>query len=75
MTTLAPKLPYTHPFAGGYPRIGGQPLPTDPDAIDYLERVKAADGGVGVEVGVAMAIEPNEPCRLNKSSNHNPIHR
>lgn len=55
--TLAPKLPYTHPFAGGYPRVGGQPLPTDPDAIDYLERVKAADGGAAVEVGVAMAVD------------------
>lgn len=57
MPTLAPKLPYTHPFAGGYPRLGGQPLPTDPDAIDYLERVKAADGGAAVEVGVAMAVD------------------
>lgn len=57
MPTLAPKLPYTHPFAGGYPRIGGQPLPTDPDAIDYLERVKSADGGAAVEVGVAMAVD------------------
>ena len=56
MTTLAPKLPYTHPFAGGYPRIGGQPLPTDPDAIDYLSRVAAADGAA-VEVGVAMAVD------------------
>ena len=56
MPTLAPKLPYTHPFAGGYPRVGGQPLPTDPDAIDYLSRVAAADGAA-VEVGVAMAVD------------------
>ena len=56
MPTLAPKLPYTHPFAGGYPRVGGQPLPTDPDAIDYLARVAAADGAA-VEVGVAMAVD------------------
>lgn len=54
--SLASKLPYTHPFAGGYPRLGGQPLPTDPDAIDYLERVAAADGAA-VEVGVAMAVD------------------
>lgn len=57
MTTLAPKLPWTHPFAGGYPRVAGQQLPTDSDAIDYLERVKAADGGAAVEVGVAMAVD------------------
>lgn len=56
MPTLAPKLPWTHPFAGGYPRLGGQSLPTDPDAIDYLNRVAAADGA-GVEVGVAMAVD------------------
>lgn len=57
MPTLAPKLPWQHAFAGGYPRRGGQPLPTDPDAIDYLNRVKAADGGVSVEVGIAQAID------------------
>jgi hypothetical protein len=55
MPTLAPKLPYTHPFAGGYPRLGGQPLPTDPDAIDYLNRVAAVEAPV--EVGVAMAVD------------------
>lgn len=57
MPTLAPKLPWTHAFAGGYPRVAGQALFKDPDAIDYLERVKAADGGVGVEVAVAMAVD------------------
>lgn len=56
MPTLAPKLPWQHPFAGGYPRRGGQPLPTDPDAIDYLNRVAAADGAA-VEVGIAQAID------------------
>ena len=57
MPTLAPKLPWQHAFAGGYPRRGGQPLPTDPDAIDYLNRVAAADGGASVEVGIAQAID------------------
>lgn len=56
MPTLAPKLPWQHAFAGGYPRRGGQPLPTDPDAIDYLNRVAAADGA-SVEVGIAQAID------------------
>jgi len=56
MPTLAPRLPWQHPFAGGYPRRGGQPLPTDPDAIDYLNRVAAADGA-SVEVGIAQAID------------------
>jgi hypothetical protein len=53
--SLAAKLPYDHPYAGGYPGIGSQPLPTDADALDYLARVKAADGA-GVEVGVATAV-------------------
>jgi len=53
--SLAAKLPYDHPYAGGYPGIGSQPLPADADAIDYLSRVKAADGA-GVEVGVATAV-------------------
>lgn len=57
MPTLAPKLPYNHQFAGGYPRVAGQPTPTDPDCLDYLARLSAADGGAGVEVGVAMAIQ------------------
>jgi hypothetical protein len=53
--SLAAKLPYDHPYAGGYPGIGSQPLPADADALDYLSRVKAADGA-GVEVGVATAV-------------------
>jgi len=57
MPTLAPKLPWQHAFAGGYPGRSGQALPTDPDAIDYLNRVAAADGGVSVEVGIAQAID------------------
>ena len=54
--SLAAKLPWTHRFAGGFSGIGSQPLPTDADAIDYLARVKAADGA-GVEVGVATAVD------------------
>jgi len=53
--SLAAKLPYDHPYAGGYPGIGSQPLPTDTDALDYLARVKAADGA-GVETAVAVAV-------------------
>ena len=56
MTTLAPKLPYDHPYAPGYPGYGSQHVPSDPDARDYLSRVAAADGA-GVEVGIANAIE------------------
>jgi len=56
MPTLAPKLPWQHPFAGGYPGRGGQPLPTDADAIDYLNRLAAVDGAA-VEVGIAQAID------------------
>ena len=54
--SLASKLPYDHPYAGGYPGIGSQPLPTDADAIDYLTRMATADGA-GVEVGVATALD------------------
>lgn len=54
--SLAAKLPWTHRFAGGFSGIGSQPLPTDADALDYLSRVKAADGA-GVEVGVATAVD------------------
>jgi hypothetical protein len=56
MATLAPKLPYTHPFAGGYPYRGSQRLPSDPDALAYLAAVAAADGAP-VEVGVATAVD------------------
>jgi len=54
--SLASRLPYDHAYAGGYPGIGSQPLPTDADALDYLSRVKAADGA-GVETGVAVAVD------------------
>ena len=54
--SLASKLPWTHRFAGGYPGIGSQPLPTDSDCLTYLAAVKAADGA-GVEVGVATAVD------------------
>ena len=56
MATLAPKLPYTHPFAGGFPYRGSQRLPSDPDALAYLAAVAAADG-THVEVGVATAVD------------------
>ena len=54
--SLASKLPWTHRFAGGYPGLSSQPLPTDADAIDYLTRMATADGA-GVEVGVATAVD------------------
>ena len=54
--SLASRLPYDHPYAGGYPGIGSQPLPTDADAIDYLSRMATADGA-GVETGVAVAVD------------------
>jgi len=54
--SLASKLPWTHRFAGGYPGLSSQPLPTDADAIDYLSRMAAADGA-GVETGVAVAVD------------------
>jgi hypothetical protein len=56
MATLAPKLPYTHPFAGGFPYRGSARLPSDPDALTYLAAVAAADGAP-VEVGVATAVD------------------
>ena len=56
MATLAPKLPYTHPFAGGFPYRGSQRLPSDPDALTYLAAVAAADGAP-VETAVAMAVD------------------
>ena len=54
--SLASKLPWNHRFAGGYPGLSSQPLPTDADAIDYLTRMATADGA-GVEVGVATAVD------------------
>jgi hypothetical protein len=56
MATLAPKLPYTHPFAGGFPYRGSQRLPSDPDALAYLAAVAAADGAP-VETAVATAVD------------------
>jgi hypothetical protein len=54
--SLASKLPYDHPYAGGFPGLSSQPLPTDADALDYLSRMATADGA-GVEVGVAVAVD------------------
>jgi len=54
--SLASLLPYDHAYAGGYPGIGSQPLPTDADALDYLSRMATADGA-GVETGVAVAVD------------------
>ena len=54
--SLAAKLPWTHRFAGGYPGLSSQPLPTDADAIDYLSRMATTDGA-GVETGVAVAVD------------------
>jgi hypothetical protein len=54
--SLAAKLPWNHRFAGGFPGLSSQPLPTDADAIDYLSRMAAADGA-GVETGVAVAVD------------------
>ena len=53
---LAAKLPYNHPYAGGFPGLGSQPLPTDSDCLTYLAAVAAADGA-GVETGVATAVD------------------
>jgi len=54
--SLASMLPYTHPFAGGYPYRGSQRLPSDPDALTYLAAVAAADGAP-VETAVAVAVD------------------
>ena len=54
--SLAAKLPYDHPYAGGYPGLSSQALPTDADALDYLSRMATADGA-GVETGVAVAVD------------------
>jgi hypothetical protein len=53
---LAAILPYDHPYAGGYPGLGSQRLPTDGDCLTYLAAVAAADGA-GVETGVAVAVD------------------
>ena len=54
--SLASRLPFRHPYAAGFPGLGSQPVPTDADALDYLDRMAAADGA-GVEVGVATAVD------------------
>jgi hypothetical protein len=54
--SLAAKLPFRHPYAAGFPGLGSQPMPTDADALDYLDRMAAADGA-SVEVGVATAVD------------------
>jgi len=53
---LAAKIPFRHPYAAGFPGLGSQPVPTDADALDYLDRMAAADGA-SVEVGVATAVD------------------
>lgn len=56
--SLAARLPVFHPYAGGYPGLGSQTVPTDSDAIDYLQRMAAVDASSdGVEVGVATAVD------------------
>ena len=54
--SLAAKLPYNHPYSGGFPGLGSQPLPQDADCLDYLGRMAVADGA-GVEVSVANAVD------------------
>jgi len=53
---LAAKIPFRHPYAAGFPGLGSQPMPTDADALDYLDRMAAADGA-SVETGVAVAVD------------------
>jgi hypothetical protein len=54
--SLAAKLPFRHRYAAGFPGLGSQAVPTDADALDYLDRMAAADGA-SVEVGVATAVD------------------
>jgi len=54
--SLASRLPFRHAYAAGFPGLGSQPVPTDADALDYLDRMAAADG-TSVEVGVATAVD------------------
>jgi len=54
--SLAAKLPFRHRHAAGFPGLGSQAVPTDADALDYLDRMAAADGA-SVEVGVATAVD------------------
>ena len=54
---LQATLPYDHPYAASFPGYGTQATPTDADTLAYLSAVKTADGGTGVEVGVATAVD------------------
>lgn len=54
--SLASRLPFRHAYAAGFPGLGSQAVPTDADALDYLDRMAAADGA-SVEVGVATAVD------------------
>jgi hypothetical protein len=54
--SLAAKLPFRHRYSAGFPGLGNQAVPTDADALDYLDRMAAADG-TSVEVGVATAVD------------------
>lgn len=54
---LQAQLPYNHPYAASFPGYGSQAIPTDADALTYLAAVATADGGTGVEVGVANAVD------------------
>ena len=54
--SLASLLPFRHRYAAGFPGLGSQAVPTDADALDYLDRMAAADGA-SVEVGVATAVD------------------
>ena len=54
---LQATLPYDHPYAASFPGYGTQATPTDADTLAYLSAVKTADGGTGVEVGVANAVD------------------
>jgi hypothetical protein len=54
--SLASRLPFRHAYAAGFPGLGSQAVPTDADALDYLDRMAAADG-TSVEVGVATAVD------------------
>jgi hypothetical protein len=54
---LQATLPYDHPYAASFPGYGTQATPSDADALAYLSAVRTADGGTGVEVGVANAVD------------------
>jgi hypothetical protein len=54
---LQQQLPWNHPYAVSFPGYGSQTVVTDSDARAYLTAVASADGGTGVEVCVARAID------------------